>query len=112
MTITLVRSVTVLTLALLGSAVPFGSALAADLILSNARIYTADAQRPWAEALAIAGDRIVAVGSGAEVLAHREADTRVIDLQGAFVTPGFNDAHVHMDSTGSLLTGVNLLDVH
>ena len=38
--------------------------------------------------------------------------TRIVDLAGAFVSPGFNDAHVHMDATGALLAGVNLLDVH
>ncbi len=84
----------------------------ADLILSNARIYTVDAQQPWAEALAISGDTILAVGSASTVLSTAGPDTRVIDLEGAFVSPGFNDAHVHMDSTGMLLTGVNLLDVH
>jgi predicted amidohydrolase YtcJ len=84
----------------------------ADLILTNGRIYTVDAEQPWAEAVAIDGERILAVGSHEEVLARRTADTRVIDLAGAFVTPGFNDAHVHVDSTGGLLTGVNLLDVH
>ncbi len=84
----------------------------ADLVLTNGRIYTADADRPWAEAVAVGGERIIAVGSAAEVAATIDGDTRVIDLQGAFVSPGFNDAHVHMDATGMLLTGVNLLDVH
>jgi predicted amidohydrolase YtcJ len=84
----------------------------ADLILQNGRVYTVDAERPWAEAVAVRGERIVAVGGNDAVLALRGPDTRVIDLAGAFVTPGFNDAHVHVDSTGNLLTGVNLLDVH
>ena len=119
MMIRMVRSVIVLSVALLASAVHVGAVAAAtedvakaDLILSNGRVYTVDAGRPWAEALAVAGDRILAVGSGAEVMAHRGSNTRVIDLEGAFVSPGFNDAHVHIDSTGNLLTGVNLLDVH
>ncbi|MFV2090919.1 MAG: amidohydrolase, partial [Pseudomonadales bacterium] len=68
--------------------------------------------RPWADAIAIAGNKILAVGSNAEVGASAGPDTRTIDLGGAFVSPGFNDAHVHMDSTGMLITGVNLLDVH
>tara|TARA_Y100001933_G_scaffold75665_1_gene76817 strand:- start:14 stop:1858 length:1845 start_codon:yes stop_codon:yes gene_type:complete len=84
----------------------------ADVILVNADVYTADEERPWADAVAIAGDRILAVGNRRDVMANRGPDTQVIDLGGAFVSPGFNDAHVHMDSTGSLLTGVNLLDVH
>ena len=91
---------------------PAAAATEADLILTSGRIYTLDDSRPWAEGLAVAGEQILAVGSNAEVLATRGADTRVIDLAGAFVSPGFNDAHVHVDSTGSLLTGVNLLDVH
>jgi predicted amidohydrolase YtcJ len=84
----------------------------ADLLLVNGRVYTVDAARPWAEAVATAGDRIVAVGTSAEIRALAGPHTRTIDLRGAFVTPGFNDAHVHVDSTGSLLVGVNLLDVH
>ena len=87
-------------------------AMEADLILTNGRIYTVDAERPWVEAVAVAGDRILAVGDDDDVLATRGEDTQVIDLGGAFASPGFNDAHVHVDSTGSLLTGVNLLDVH
>ena len=84
----------------------------ADVVLLGGRVYTVDPARPWAEAVAISGDRIVAVGSSAEVRKVAGPRTRVIDLQGAFVVPGFNDAHVHIDSTGALLTGANLLDVH
>ena len=88
------------------------SAQTADLLLLNGRIYTLDPDRPWAEALAIDGDRIAAVGTTAEMNARRGPATRVIDLQGRFALPGFNDAHVHIDSTGALLVGANLLDVH
>jgi len=84
----------------------------ADLLLLNGRIYTVDAARPWVEAVAIRGDRIVAVGSSAEIGGLAGPQARTIDLKGAFVAPGFNDAHVHIDSTGSLLVGVNLLEVH
>lgn len=84
----------------------------ADLILVNGRVYTVDEARPWAEALAIGGDRILAVGTNADARATSGSNSREIDLQGAFVSPGFNDSHVHVDGTGALLTGVNLLDVH
>jgi predicted amidohydrolase YtcJ len=83
-----------------------------DLLLLNGRIYTLDASRPWAEAVTISGDRIVAVGTSAEVKRMAGAGARTIDLAGAFVSPGFNDSHVHIDSTGALLVGVNLLEVH
>jgi predicted amidohydrolase YtcJ len=84
----------------------------ADVVLVNGRVYTLDAARRWAEGLAIEGERIVAVGSSAEIRKLAGPKTRVVDLKGAFVSPGFNDAHVHMDATGALLVGVNLLDVH
>jgi hypothetical protein len=84
----------------------------ADLVLVNGRVFTLDANRPRAESLAIEGERIVAVGSSAEMRKRAGPGTRIIDLKGAFVSPGFNDAHVHVDATGALLVGVNLLDVH
>jgi predicted amidohydrolase YtcJ len=84
----------------------------ADLALVNGRIYTLDAARPWAEAIAIQSERILAVGSVEEIRRLEGPATREIDLKGAFVSPGFNDAHVHIDATGALLAGVNLLDVH
>ena len=100
--------ITLLTICLTSSV----SAQTADLILTNGTIYTVDEDRPWAEAIAIQGERILLVGSSTEVDATRGEHTRVIDLDGAFVAPGFNDGHVHVDGTGRLLTGVNLLDVH
>ena len=89
-----------------------GSPPPADLVLLNGRVYTVDAAQPWAEAVAVAGDRIVAIGTTADIRRHVGEATRVLDLGGAFVSPGFNDAHVHIDATGALLVGVNLLDVH
>ncbi|HUF77336.1 MAG TPA: hypothetical protein VMR44_00325, partial [Thermoanaerobaculia bacterium] len=69
----------------------------ADLILTGGRVWTGDPERPWAEALAVAGERIVAVGGPAAVMAHRRAATRVVELSGAFVAPGFIDNHTHFD---------------
>jgi hypothetical protein len=84
----------------------------ADVVLVGGRVYTLDPARPWAEGLAIVGDRIAAVGTAAAIRKWAGPGTRVVDLKGAFASPGFNDAHVHMDATGALLVGVNLLDVH
>jgi predicted amidohydrolase YtcJ len=66
-----------------------------DRIFVNGRIWTGDDARPAAEALAIGGDKIVAVGSTVEVRALASADTAVVDLHGRRVVPGFNDAHLH-----------------
>jgi predicted amidohydrolase YtcJ len=88
------------------------AATGVDLAIVNAVVYTVDAQKPTAQAIAITGDRITAVGTTAEIKKLTGARTRVIDARGSFVTPGFNDAHVHIDGTGALLVGVNLLDVH
>jgi predicted amidohydrolase YtcJ len=85
---------------------------AADLILVNGQVYTLDDQHPWAEALAVRGERIIAVGSNSEIGRLEGSETETIDLEGAFTLPGFNDSHVHISSTGALLVGVNLLDVH
>ncbi len=85
---------------------------AADIIVVNGDVYTVDESQPWAEALAIKGDKIMAVGSRDEIEALAGPETRTIDAGGGFVSPGFNDGHVHVGSTGSLLIGVNLLEVH
>ncbi|HET9387270.1 MAG TPA: amidohydrolase [Gemmatimonadales bacterium] len=86
----------------------------ADLIVRNAVIWTGDSTHPRAQALAIRGERLIAVGSNAQVDPYRSARTRVIDAGGGgrFITPGFIDDHTHFGQAGALLIGANLLDVH
>lgn len=67
----------------------------ADLILRNARIYTVDAERPWAEAVACAGGRILAVGDDDEIMDLTGPGTQIIDAGGRLALPGLIDAHVH-----------------
>ena len=95
------------------AAVPFASRVpqpaAPDLILHHGRIITVDAQDRVAQAIAIRGNRIVAVGSDAEVLRLAGAGTRRIDLGGRAVTPGLLDAHAHF--SGGATDRYFLLDV-
>src|SRR5262245_65744341 len=85
---------------------------AADLILHHGFIWTVDESKPQAEAVAVRGDRIIKVGGNEEALALRDEHTRLIDLKGAFVTPGFNDSHVHFASAASFFWNLQLMDVH
>jgi predicted amidohydrolase YtcJ len=81
----------------------------ADLILINAKIWTVDPSRPWASAIAIRGEQIVAVADSSDELKLLTGPaTRVIDLHGQFAMPGFNDAHVHIASAGFAKLQVNL----
>jgi predicted amidohydrolase YtcJ len=73
----------------------YGQSSAADTVIVNARIYTVNPQQPWAEALAIRGDKIVAVGSTRDMAAVRGPSTHVIDGEGRLVLPGFTDCHIH-----------------
>ncbi len=82
----------------------------ATLIVTNAAVYTVDKRRPKAEAVAVLGDRIVAVGSHAEIELWRGPQTKVIDAEGKSLLPGFNDAHVHFIQGGAQLEQVNLVD--
>jgi predicted amidohydrolase YtcJ len=83
---------------------------AADLLITNANIWTVDPSRPKAEAVAVLGDRIVAVGSNAEVESWRGPRTHVIEAGGKLLLPGFNDAHVHFVSGGLQLDSIQLND--
>lgn len=83
----------------------------ADLLLVGGTVWTGDEEAPRAEAVAISGERILQVGSEEEVHQHQGPDTRVLDVSGRFVMPGFIDNHTHFDSAGELLLGINLLDV-
>lgn len=68
---------------------------AADLVLRNGYVYTADAGRRVVEAIAVQGNRIVAVGRDEDVAGYISAGTRVLDLQGRMVLPGLHDVHIH-----------------
>jgi len=82
-----------------GPGTPAPAAQPADLFILDGRIFTGDERQPWAEALAIRGERVVAVGSRAEVEALAGPDTRRIEVGGRLVIPGINDAHVHSGLT-------------
>ncbi len=73
---------------------------APDLVLTRGRVYTMDAARSWAEAVAVRAGRIAAVGSSAEIEASRGPETHVVDLHGRMLLPGFQDAHLHPPSGG------------
>jgi predicted amidohydrolase YtcJ len=83
---------------------------AADLIITNAKVWTVDKSAPSAEAVAILGDRIVAVGFNADVDLWRGPQTKIIDADGKLLLPGFNDAHVHFVGAGWQLDNVQLND--
>ena len=93
------------------TAVPAAWAQDADLVARNGKLWTVDDDNPHAEAVAVLDGRFIYVGSDAGVEQHIGPGTEVIDLEGALVTPGFYDNHVHFESTGQLLYGLNLLDV-
>jgi len=79
------------------------------LAVVNARVWTGDTKRPWADAIAVRGDRIAAVGSSAEIRKLAK-DADVIDAQGQMVVPGFIDSHVHFIDGGFRLSSVQLRD--
>ena len=89
----------------------------AEKIFLHANVYTGVADTSAfksirrAQAVAVRGDRIQAVGENAEILKLKGPETQVIDLGGKFLMPGFNDAHVHLSEGGSNALNVNLVGV-
>jgi len=79
-----------------------------DTVYRRGRLFTAG-EAPWAEALAVADDRIVAAGGDRDIAALAGADTEVVDLAGAFVVPGITDAHFHTLMAGDALRRVDLV---
>jgi len=93
-----------------GSAIP---ARPAHIVLLNARVWTLEEDQPTAEAVAIRGQRIIRVGTNQEVRQLvAEGYTRIINLRGKLVLPGFIDNHTHFAAAGRLLLGLNLLEVN
>jgi len=98
------------------SAQPSAQKPKADLIFIHGNIYTGvvDAAASLgsgkrAEALAVLGDRILAVGARDEIMKLKGPETKIVDLDGHFVMPGFNDAHMHLASAGLEKMNVNLV---
>ncbi|MFT4160518.1 amidohydrolase [Shinella sp.] len=83
----------------------------ASFIIRNARVLTMDEASPRAAALAVSGNRILAVGSEAEIDAYSGPDTHVIDAKGATVLPGFNEAHMHIFGGSAELRELSLMGV-
>ena len=84
--------------------------ISADLLITNANIWTGNLESPNAEAMAIKGDSILAVGSFADIDKYQGQSTEVIDVHGNFITPGFIDTHVHLLMGGNSLLNVQLRD--
>jgi predicted amidohydrolase YtcJ len=85
--------------------------LPAELLLKGGAVYTLDAARSWAQAVAVRDGRIVYVGSDAGAAHYTGPETRVVELGGRMLLPGFQDAHVHPVSGGLELTQCNLNDL-
>jgi predicted amidohydrolase YtcJ len=83
----------------------------ADLVLRGGAVYTVDAARSWAEAVAVRGERIVYVGSDDGASAYIGPRTRVVDLDGKMVLPGFQDAHIHPPESGLSYLACPLYDL-
>lgn len=87
-----------------------------DLVLINANIVTMDGLSPGAQAMAVRGGHVVALGTSAEMLALAGPDTRTLDARGRMVLPGLQDAHLHLQDSGYYngtmadLTGVTTLE--
>lgn len=82
----------------------------ADMIITNARIWTGNPDQPYAEAMAVSGDTIVAVGSNRNAMKYKADNSAVLDMNGKFITPGFIDSHVHFLQGGTNLASVQLRD--
>jgi predicted amidohydrolase YtcJ len=83
---------------------------AADLVVTNGRVWTGDPARPEVEALAVVGERVVAAGSRSEIEGWRGPGTAVLDAGGRRVLPGFNDSHLHFYEGSVKLGQVRLKD--
>src|SRR5215208_8379909 len=83
----------------------------ADIIITHARVLTMDESNPHAQALAIAGNRIIAVGTAADVAELKSPSTRIIDAQGCSVLPGFIESHMHLFSGAAELDNLDLSGV-
>ena len=80
------------------------------IAIVNGAVWTGDLTKPWAQAVALSGERIVVVGSTLEIRRRVSSQTRIIDAKGGMVVPGFIDSHVHFLAGGLNLASVQLRD--
>lgn len=97
-----------LTILLLFSVVAAGQQTPADLVILNGIVRTLDVERPRAEALAVSGGKIVAVGRNDEIRKLAGERTQIIDANGRLVLPGFNDSHVHFAAIGNKFSSLDV----
>lgn len=89
------RTITLIIASIMVSTLSCQQREVADLIIINGRVFTVDESNPEAEAIAVKGEKIIAVGSTKEIKTYAAESTQVIDASGKLILPGFNDAHVH-----------------
>jgi predicted amidohydrolase YtcJ len=82
-----------------------------DLIFINGKIITMDASIPQVEAAYIKDETIISIGTNSDILSYKNNGTKIIDLEGRLMVPGFNDSHMHLLNYGSSLLNVNLVGV-
>ena len=80
----------------------------ADIIFTNGKVYTVNETQPWAEAVAVKGNKIIFVGNSLEVEKYKGASTEVVDLEGKMMLPGFVSGHDHLIASNWTKAGVNL----
>jgi predicted amidohydrolase YtcJ len=85
-----------------------GPAAPAELLLTGGAVYTLNDAQPWAEAVAVGGGKIIGVGKSAAMKKFRGNETRVLDLAGKMVLPGFHDSHIHLVTGGMELARCDL----
>ncbi|WP_274704736.1 amidohydrolase family protein [Aquabacter cavernae] len=86
----------------------FAQTGAADIILRGGKVYTQNSAQPWAEAVAVRGKTIAAVGTNADIDKLKGAGTKVVELNGRLVMPGFVEGHIHPFLGSFLTSGVDL----
>ena len=84
----------------------------AEMLFVNGPVYTVDAARSWATAVAVRGGTIVAVGADKDVRAWMGPHTEVVDLAGRMLLPGFQDAHIHPPGSGLEMLRCNLTELY
>ena len=102
--------ITLLAIALVAACQPATDNESATLVIMDARVWTGDESRPWAEAVAVRDDLIIAVGSNDDIAGYVGDETRVVSVAGSMLTPGFIDTHVHFLDGATALASVQLRD--